>query len=93
LPEIYHLILVELKISDPKYLNCLLFLKGGPQLSLELPPPFEISGTVTVKFGFSYTVGVLDNLSLSLSFFFFYFSNGVGGVATPATYPLESSID
>jgi predicted nucleic acid-binding protein len=32
-------------MSDPKYLNFLLFLIGGP-LS-EAPPPFEISGSAT----------------------------------------------
>jgi hypothetical protein len=48
-PEIYHLIFVKLEISNPKYLNFLLFLNGGPP-SPERPPPllFEISGSATV---------------------------------------------
>jgi hypothetical protein len=39
-PEIYHLMLVKLKISDPKYIIVLLFLRGRPPLSGAAPPPF-----------------------------------------------------
>jgi hypothetical protein len=37
-PEIYHIILIKLKISDPKYLIFGVFLKGGFP-SPEPPPP------------------------------------------------------
>ena len=39
-PEIYHLILVNCKFSEPKYLNFRLFLRGALHPSPEPPPPF-----------------------------------------------------
>jgi hypothetical protein len=47
-PKIYNLIIVKVDISDPIYLNLLLFLRGAPPPTPEChPPPLEISISTT----------------------------------------------
>jgi hypothetical protein len=65
-PEIYHVMLVKLNISDPKYLNFLLCLRGGHPLQRAEPPPpyyFEIFGSATGK------VHVCNNETVCLNIF------------------------
>ena len=45
--EIYHLILVNCKFSEPKYLDFRLFLRGALHPSPERPLFIEISGSAT----------------------------------------------
>ena len=46
-PEIYHLILVNCKVSEPKYLNFWLFLRGAIPPLRSAPFFIEISGSAT----------------------------------------------